>query len=213
LIAGAEAIFCIYLREQDQPLLPVFHATPYGMLLAREAQGRVYEVYASGATPQSMLKEGSMLVAAPESYSSLSLKTHEMIRLCVERIRFSHLVKIDVTCAVAAGHDIGSQQIVDFLSRPFEGDYFGIRWHGRPLRSDIEAWAANKQGSVNLDAVFPAGSPMPSWYSGKCYGISHRFAKFIAGNGLSMAREHAAHLMGSEDMMVGRLHDQFLGRP
>jgi hypothetical protein len=50
---------------------------------------------------------------------------------------------------------------------------------------------------------------MSSYYTGKCYALSYRFAQYIAQHGAGMAQEHARYLMGSEDVMIGRLIEKF----
>jgi len=41
------------------------------------------------------------------------------------------------------------------------------------------------------------------------YSMSRPFCEFIAERGHNMAVEHVKYLGGSEDLMIGRLYDQY----
>ena len=213
-----DTIACIYLHEKDKWLLSDFYETSYGLILKNSKNISTYEVYASSNLKNSFHSNGIVNLSAPERYSQLSLKTYEMIRYCVSELKFSRLIKIDVTCALRDLSDSNFQNrqpvdpkvILNHISDSFSHvDYSGIYWHEKPPRECIEAWAEAKGGSVDIAKVFNQCETMPSWFSGKCYSISNRFANYISIHGKQMAREHAHYLMGSEDMMVGRLYEKF----
>ena len=213
-----KTIICIYLSAEDSRLLPNFFGSPYGQMLRNDKDIEFFEVYASPHFQCSFQDNRKINLATPENYSQLSLKTYEMFRYFCSQFEFSRLIKIDVTCVSSDLVDsryqgrspIDPAPIVNLISSaPPYVDYIGTQWHANPQREDIEAWARAKGGSVHLSKVFGENNIMPRWFSGKCYSVSRRFADYISCEGFSMAQEHAQYLMGSEDMMIGRLYQSF----
>ena len=100
-------------------------------------------------------------------------------------------------------------KLASFLQEAdYDRDYLGFMHHAHAGREGAENWARKKGGSIDYARLFGDG-PMPPFYSGKCYMISRRFAEYIAREGAEAAQEHAQHFLGSEDVMVGRLHQRF----
>jgi hypothetical protein len=57
--------------------------------------------------------------------------------------------------------------------------------------------------------VFGKNGHIPAFFSGKAYALSRPLLRYVAGYGTAMAHEHVRHLNGAEDLMVGRLAEQF----
>jgi hypothetical protein len=217
-------LVCIYLCDADRKYLRPLHESAAGRYLAGRGETRVIEVYADAAIAATVLIGDVLTVKAPERYDSLSLKTYEMIRQCAATMTFSQLLKIDVTVARSnfdePGYEGRSAIDLDDLARyiatmPGDADYCGYMFHTRAGRSGAEKWAAKKGRAIDYERLFGDG-PMAPFYSGKCYALSRRFAQFIAARGGLMAAEHAHFFLGAEDVMIGRLFQQFsaeLGAP
>jgi hypothetical protein len=103
--------------------------------------------------------------------------------------------------------------IAEFLRQADYGqDYSGFVLHERAEKEGAENWARKKGIAIDYARFFGDG-PMPSFYSGKCYLLSRRFAEFIARFGADLAAEHCRYFPGAEDVMVGRMHERFQAAP
>jgi hypothetical protein len=214
---ACEILVCIYTCAQHSALLEAFYRSAVGQYLQQLPAGRVLEVTADPGIGRSHHQGNSLTVAVPESYETLSLKTYEMIRYCYAQFEFHRLLKIDVTTVQAkfdlpeyAGRSpIDGAKLLEFLKQsPADRDYDGFRRHARASRQNVEEWADKKQGRIDYERLFGSG-PVAPYFTGKAYFISRAFAAFISCRGFGMAEEHVRYLLGSEDVMIGRLYQQF----
>jgi Galactosyltransferase len=217
---GGSLLACIYTCEAHRPLLERFHASEVGRLLHETPGVRIVEVYADAAAERSYLDGDSLLLRANELYSELSIKTHRMIEFCAGSFNFDNLLKIDITTVLTQAElsspEYSERQamdmaaIADFLGKAdYSRDYLGFLLHAQAGREGAENWARKKGKAIDYARLFGDG-PMPPFYSGKCYVISRRFAEFIARFGAEVAEQQHRFLIGSEDVMIGRLYDRFL---
>lgn len=211
-------LVCVYTCKAHEALMPRFLASAAGVELSRRPDVLMLEVHADPTVPESVIVDGKMLLRANERYEELSLKTHRMIELAVDEVSFDSLLKIDVTTVMtqldspeyANRQPMDMQAIAQFLSdADYRRDYFGFLQHVGAGREGAENWARKKDGRIDYERLF-GQEPMPPFYSGKCYVLSRAFAEFIARHGAPVAEEQKRYFMGSEDVMVGRLYQQFL---
>ena len=213
-----DVLICIYTCDAHADLLGQFHASELGRFL-REWQGaRVIEVHADPALEQARFDGTRLTVPGEERYTSLSIKTQRMIAECVRRFRFQRLLKIDVTTIMTRMEGpeyegrvpLDIPALIGFLrgSDP-EQQYDGFILHAEAGRDGAETWAAKKGKTIDYPRLFGA-APMPPFFSGKCYLLGRRFAEFVANQGAEIATEHERFLLGAEDVMIGRLHRQYL---
>lgn len=211
-------LVCIYTCERHREFLRAFYRSAPGRYLLRSPSTGIFEVYADSNIPSSFLDDKRIVVRAAESYGTLSLKTFEMVRFCVENFKFERLIKIDVTIMQRRfdqkefiGRKALDLAVVEkFLSNlQTRNEYDGLWLHKQASHEEAIAWAAKKGGQIDYDEIF-GSDPMPPYYGGKCYSIGRAFADFIAEHGALMAFEYAAHLMGAEDVMIGRLYQMFV---
>ena len=216
-LPACEILVCVYTCARHSALLDEFHRSAVGQHLKQLPAGQVLEVTADPGIGRSYHQGSSLTVAVPESYETLSLKTYEMIRYCYAQFDFHRLLKIDVTTVQAkfdspdyAGRSpVDGAKLLKFLKEsPADRDYDGFRFHARASRQNVEAWAAKKQGRIDYERLFGSG-PVAPYFTGKAYFISRGFAGFISRHGNEMAEEHVRYLLGSEDVMIGRLYQQF----
>jgi hypothetical protein len=212
-----ELLVCIYTCRKHADLLAAFYATEFGQYLKGLQNTLILETYADPEISESMHVNEKLILKTNEKYENLSVKTYLMIDYCVSNFKFRNLLKVDVTTVLprsnldsASSHaEITPDQLVRFLGdRGKFGDYEGIKLLSDAGRSGAENWARKKGGAIDYLRVF-GNRNMPPYYTGKCYFLSHCFARFISQHGASMAREHAHYLMGSEDVMIGRLYGAF----
>jgi len=215
--ASDTLLACIYTCEAHWHLLERFYASEVGALLRENPGTRVLEVYADARAAASNVDGQRMVLRADERYQELSIKTHRMIDFSARSLRFENLLKIDVTTVMteldspeyAERKPIDMSALAEFLRRADYGrDYNGFLLHEQAGREGAENWARKKGGNIDYVRLFGEG-PMPPFYSGKCYVLSRRFAEFIALSGAAVADEHRAHLLGSEDVMIGRMYSRF----
>jgi glycosyltransferase involved in cell wall biosynthesis len=213
----ARLLACVYTCDAHAALLDRFHRSAIGSAL-RDCAAQVIEVHADAALEQPRFDGRQLWVNAAESYTQLSVKTWRMIEYCVANFEFDALLKVDVTTVLGEldGPEYEGRKPVDthalakfIRTADRAGDYCGFLLHANAGRDGAESWARKKGGSIDYARLF-GESPMPPFYSGKCYQIGRRFAEFVATHGEAMAREHAAHFMGAEDLMVGRMHQAFV---
>lgn len=212
-----ELLVCIYTCRKQADLLTEFYSTEFGDYLKGLSNTLILEIYADPEIPESMHDNNELILKTEEEYKNLSVKSYLMIDYCVSRFQFKHLLKVDVTIVLprldleseSSHAEISPHQLVNFLSqRESFGDYEGIKLLTGAGRKGAENWANKKGGSIDYQRVFGEEN-MPPYYTGKCYALSNRFASYISQHGSSMARAHAHYLMGSEDVMIGRLHEKF----
>ena len=210
-------LVCIYTCEKHRELLRVFHESVVGQYLRGLAGTRIIEVYANPAISSSTLCTDELVLRAEERYGALSVKTHEMMEFCVNHFDFQHLLKIDVTTIMTrftgaeykGRKPINLDRLVLFLKGTrFDKDYDGFHLHRHATRANAENWAAIKGEVISYEKVF-GDKKMPPYFSGKCYIVSQRFARYISEYGQDMAREHEKYFLGSEDLLVGRMYEEF----
>jgi len=212
-----EFLVCIYTCEKHQDLLKAFYGSVIGAYLRELPNAKILEVYANPNISQSSHMGNELFLRTVEEYEALSLKTQKMMDYCVQHFDFKRLLKIDVTTVTTRFDSpeyegrkaLDLEKLLIFLkTSPIEKDYDGFILHARVSRKNAENWARKKGGVIDFEKLF-GDVLMPPYYTGKCYAISHRFAQFISDNGRDMAEHHVQHLMGSEDVMIGRLYEQF----
>ena len=210
-------LVCIYTCRKHADLLEAFYATEFGQYLKVLLSTLILEIYADPEISESMHINEKLILKTDEKYENLSVKTHLMIDYCISNFKFRNLLKVDVTTVLPRSNldsesshaEITPSQLVRFLGdRGNFGDYEGIKLLSDAGRNGAENWARKKGGAIDYLRVF-GNRNMPPYYTGKCYFLSHRFTRFISQHGASMAQEHAQYLMGSEDVMIGRLYGAF----
>ena len=136
---------------------------------------------------------------------------------CVNHFEFQHLLKIDVTTIMRSFEgaeyegrkpiDLG--ELLSFLkTAPYDNDYDGFILHRSATRNNAENWAAKKGEAISYQKVF-GDNNMPPFFSGKCYIVSQRFARYVSEYGQEMAQEHEQYFLGAEDLMIGRMYQSF----
>jgi hypothetical protein len=216
LTSALDLLVCVYTCEQDRVFLDEFYRSVVGRYLLQLPNSQIFEVYADPFIGQSFHQINRLVLRAPEKYETLSLKTYEMIRYCVQHFQFRRLLKIDVTTVkktfdpqYVGRKPIDLAGLVQFLRQsPYEKDYDGFRLQARQSRENAMNWARKKGRTINYERLFGDG-PMPPFFSGKCYFLSRKFAKFISERADGTAQEYAEYLIGAEDVMVGRLFQDF----
>ena len=210
-------LVCLYTCERHRTFLDEFYRSPVGRYLKQLPDSTLLEVYADPGTERSIHGDGRLILQTPERYDALSLKTFEMMRYCAGRLRFRRLLKIDVTVVQTRFEGpeyegrvpIDMGKLLQFLKTASpERDYDGFRLFPAATRENARKWASKKGRSIDYERLFGDG-PMVPFFGGKAYFVSHAFARFIAEHGAAMARDHAEHFLGSEDVMVARLHQKF----
>jgi hypothetical protein len=215
--SGTDILACIYTCERHRVFLDEFYRSVVGRHLLALSDCAMLEVYADPNIHHSIHRGNTLVLRTTETYETLSLKTYEMIRYCVENFQFRRMLKLDVT-AVRARFEgseyegrtpLDLEALVRFLVQsPVDKDYDGFVLHAQVSREDAMGWAAKKRGTIDYERFFGAG-PMVPFFSGKCYFLSREFADFISQHEAAIAREHVEFLNGAEDVMVGRLYREF----
>ena len=141
-----------------------------------------------------------------------------MLDYCVHHFDFQHLLKIDVTTIMTHfdmpeyedRNPIDLNELVLFLKTALhKKDYDGFTLHPHASRNNAENWATKKGVTINYEKLFGDGH-LPPFYSGKCYILSKRFARYVSQHGQEMAKEHEKYFLGAEDVMIGRSYERFL---
>ena len=208
-------VVCLYGCNADAGLLDAFYDSALWALIRERPDTLLLEVWA-GATEQTTFDGRRLTLATPEDYGQLSLKSLEMLRWCSRQLRMKQLIKIDLTCVDYQGHQhIKLNAVTAWLKQridePLAGSnhYDGFLRHNAPSHDNLHQWAQRKGVSVDPVQVFGKSGAIPGFYSGKAYALSRPLLRYIAGYGTAMAHEHVQHLHGAEDLMVGRLAEQF----
>ncbi len=215
-------LLCLYTCAQDQDHLVALENTELLRRVRSDPTFIVQEVHASDRVATAEYRNGCVVVPCRESYSHLSLKTFEMIRASLAH-DYAFLLKLDVTIAgyekkrqlksAALLARLTPDAVLEALGDPrfFASAYNGLVSQ-RADRAGFESWMAAKGVPGDFNAVFPGGGPTPPYFLGKFYVLRRDFSEFIATHAEAMAREHVRHLGGSEDMMIGRLHEMWQGQ-
>jgi hypothetical protein len=215
---ASRVLACVYTCEQHRHLLERFHESEPGRLLASSPDIRVIEVYADPTVAMSRVRGDELRLRGEERYDALSVKTHRMLEFCVQNFQFRNLLKIDVTTVMTRmdGPTYAGRQPIDqaalarFIREADYGeDYTGFLQHAAADRNGAEGWATKKGGVIDYPRLFGDG-PIPPFFSGKCYILSHRFATYVANRGADLAEEQRRYFLGSEDVLVGRLFEKYV---
>ena len=195
----------------------MFHESAIGQYLHKLPDAKLVEVYADPGISSSTLSKNELFLPVEEKYGALSLKTHKMMDFCVNNFEFQYLLKIDVTTIMThfdgaeyeGRNPIDLDELLLFLKKlPCDEDYNGFSLHRHATRNGAESWAAKKGKLISYEKIF-GDNNMPPFFSGKCYIVSHRFARFVSENGQEMAQEHEKYFLGAEDLMIGRMYAKF----
>lgn len=215
--SASDLLVCIYTCQQNLDLLKIFHSSVIGKYIESLPGATTLEVYADPNINLSSHHGKKLVLKTEENYRALSLKTYWMMKYCIENFDFRHLLKIDVTTVMTQFESpeyknrmpIDLDEVLRFLKHSRKNtDYAGFLLHAEATRENAENWAAKKGLTINYDEVFD-NEHMPPFFSGKCYTVSQRFARFISEAGLDLANEHQRCFPGAEDVMVARLYQKF----
>lgn len=216
-IPSYKLVVCIYTCDKHRKLLQQFHESVLGQYLRQLPDAKILEVYANPDMPHSTTQKNELILRAEERYEALSLKTHKMLDYCVHYFDFQHLLKIDVSTVMTQFDEpeykdrkpIDLNELILFLRNvSYEKDYDGFILHSRATRDNAEGWASKKGAVINYEKLF-GGGQLPPFFSGKCYILSRRFARYVSQYGQAAAEEHKKYFLGAEDVMIGRLYEKF----
>ena len=214
-------LICIYTCDAHECFHDEFWKSRIGKYLNSFDNARQIYIFADPALSEPSLDKGRLTVDTNEAYASLCLKTYKMIQYCSNELSFDFLIKIDVTSGIEsmnlnpeiANRVADDQVMIDHLedlkkslSNEIVVDYTG--WKQLTAnQTGVERWARLKGLDIDYEKLLGSDS-IPPYFSGKCYTISQKLAKFIAEQGEDLAHAHTRYLPG-EDMMVGRLYERF----
>lgn len=216
-IPAYKLVVCIYTCEKHKKLLQQFHKSVLGQYLRELPATKILEVYANPDITHSTIHKNELVLRTEERYEVLSLKTYKMLDYCVHHFNFQHLLKIDVTTIMTHfdgpeykdRKPIDLNELIIFLKdAPCEKDYNGFILHSHATRNNAESWASKKGVIINYEKLFGDGQ-LPPFFSGKCYILSKRFARYVSQHGQEVAKEHKKYFLGAEDVMIGRLYGRF----
>ena len=225
-----KTIFCLYGCDKDLHFLNEIRNSRIYSTIAEDPSCLILEIWA-GASKKTTLNGRRLTVATEESYANLSVKTQKFINYCYLNFNFSQLVKFDISCVrknfkgpeYEGRKPLDLEKIEEFISTQLgnhlsggkssnlNDHYRGFQYIQNPSIANIEEWGRKKQATVNPQKVFKE-EKIPSFYTGKCYVISHELCKLVAREGYSMAHQHKKLLNGSEDLMVARMANQLVRR-
>jgi hypothetical protein len=216
-----DLLVCIYTCESHRLFLEPFYVSPVFQFLRTLPNTTVLEVYADPDISRSVHADNRLVLCTQETYKNLPMKTFEMIRYCVGAFSFRRLLKIDVTTVMTRfeGREyegrtpINLEALTSFLRQsPHQRDYDGFVFHAGASRENALTHATKKGGAIAYEKLFADG-PMPPFFGGKCYFISWAFANFICQHGADTAVQFCKYMWGAEDVMIGRLFQEFERRP
>jgi len=217
-------LICIYTCDAYQRLHAEFHESRIGKYLKSFGDTRCIYVRADPTLSKSKMGTDclTLTVDTVEAYSNLCLKTYKMIQYCTNHLSFDFLMKIDVTSGVEAmnlnpevvNRVSDQQKMIDHLEevknsigmRTF--DHYAGWKKIKANQTGVERWARLKGLEIDYEKLL-GGEILLPYFSGKCYTVSRRFARFISEHGEGVALAHTQCLPGSEDMMIGRLYGRF----
>jgi len=202
-------LVCIYTCEADKDDMLFIKNTDWYHDTIRSSDSKIIKVLASPYVSTSKLEGDTLWVHAPESYSTLSLKTYAMISACVELLDFQYLIKVDSSLTRYKPRSYRQALtfenfIKNFYKEDFYQEYNGL-FKIESSSADLGKWA-KLRGLDNFDLDKLSDKNVPDWFCGKCYVIEREVAEFISSNGGKCAEDHANFLGGSEDLMVGKMY-------
>ena len=214
--SGIKLLVCIYTCESDLDKLNQFYSSHLFRFLANNCFCKIIEVYANETLSQPKVNNTTMTVNCPEQYSSLSIKTYKMIDYCVNNYEFTHILKIDSSILGYNKNTIRRNNVKRLseynLLKLITNPKFFIEYNGAlPMTSsqlDVENWATSHNVTINAGKVLEKNHTI-SFFMGKFYLIDRSFACYISKHGELMAKEHEKYMYGVEDLMIGRLFEQY----
>ena len=211
----AKRLICIYTCKQDEVALNKLKQTEWYKQVLEDKHCTVYSVFADASIKSEYIldkENNTLIIKAEEDYSKLSLKTHQMMKVCVELEEFDFLIKVDATLINFRNKSLLSFDYFcsQFNNTDFYKEYGGILWYIRQEIWRIEEWAKSKNlKNVDVKKVFDTDDDIAPFYSGKCYVLGYDFCKFVASHGGVWADKFAKYVGGSEDTMMGLIHREY----
>ena len=217
-----DILVCINSCEKDTHHLNLFKESELYRKFQKSENIGILEFYRGNEKPG--FEAGKILLTGDERYDKLHIKTYDMIKWCVENLKFNHLVKLD--CNFMTYTHVGErtrrricgEDRVDRLVYHHRRNKSYDGTNGRSFRlRDFRAWSKQKQIVTLLEEPYWLSEEL-WYYCGKAYKVSYDFAKFIATS------ERCKHIVGQhdmknalgyhpfavEDVMIGRMHEKYL---
>jgi hypothetical protein len=215
-------LVCLYTNSRDLNALNLFKTSRIYQKLKNNKNYLVLDVFGDGTHTIFNNKLNKVKLKCHDKYTSLSLKTYEMIKFCTENFNFTHIIKIDPNILEyknrhnifmdydCLNHFYNEDRISKIIFDNESESYFGTHLISYVSKKSYEQWAFDKKiTNVNYDLEFGI-ERFPSFYTGKLYGVSFDFACYIAKYGKNLAYNHMKNLGGSEDTFVGRLFAKYI---
>ena len=217
LPSGVKLLVCIYTCKRDIKRLKRFYSSHLYKFFKKNSSCKVVEVYADESLSEPVINNDTITINCPEKYSNLSIKTYRMIKLCIDNYEFTHMLKVDSSIMEYNKYALQrhfNKRLSEYnLLRLLTDPNFYIEYNGSlPSASsstNIENWAAGHDVNINAKKIIDENTII-SFFSGKFYLIDKSFANFISERGEFMSKEHEKLLYGVEDIMIGRLYEQFI---
>ena len=216
----ADTLVCINFCESDLKHLNEFKKTILYKKLHQFPTIGLLE-YMRGSE-DAKFKNGRLHLPGDERYDKLHVKTYDMIKWCIEHLKFNQLVKLD--CNFMSYNHVGErtrEQIcgmdkVDKLifkrrRMPYDGT------SGRVFKTnDFKEYSKRKHIDLKIDLPEWVGLK-PWYYCGKAYKISYDFAKFVATSEVceNIVAQHNVlddagyYPLAVEDVMIGRMYELY----
>jgi len=214
-------IICIYTHAGDIDALNKFKSSTIYKTIKECNEFKILEVFGNEIFNKPVYDGNKLIVDCEEEYSALSVKTFKMIKSCVDNFDFDNIIKIDANILDYSKRKnlflsksclrrfYSDHKIKSIIFQNSYKSYFGTHLIRYVSEESFKIWADNKNiKNINYNKEF-LGDDFPSFYTGKLYGLSYNFAKFIAKTGEYTAYNHKKNLGGAEDVFVGRMFSKF----
>lgn len=214
-------IICLYTHAHDLSSLKEFKSSCIYKNLKQNKKYLVVDVLGDNPTDEFDSDTNTLKLNCNDRYDQLSLKTYKMIKFCVENFKFKNIIKIDPNILSYSNkkhiflnnnvlrYFYNEQRLKDIVLNEDSRHYFGSQMITYVSKKNYEIWADSKK-LTNIDFYKEfTHEKFPIFYTGKVYGISYDFARFISLYGFNIAKNHIQNLGGSEDTFVGRMFQKY----
>ena len=221
-IVDVDTLVCFNSCERDLDDLEQLKKSIFYKRLEADENIGILE-YFRGSKKVSYTQGNRLILSGDERYDKLHVKTYDLIKWCVSKLRFNQIIKIDAnfmtytsvgerTREKICGVDKVHKLIFKRRLQTYDGT------SGRTFYiKDFRDWTETKKIKI--------GIPLPEWmqeepwyYCGKAYKLSYDFAKFVATSEIckEIVEQHdiqnnkGIHPLGVEDVMIGRMYTRYL---
>jgi hypothetical protein len=159
----------------------------------------IFEVQANRKLTQPFHDPKTINMDCHEKSEWASIRTYKLIKYCLEHFDFDYFVRYNTNF-------MKNIKNIILFHREFYKTYSGAIWQKNKKIKRKEIFRHPRSLHFAYDAP---ETVCASCFSSQIYCLNKNFCQFIAKHGYELAKEHLIYFEGDDEIMIGRLFDQY----